>query len=62
QDLYALKYINKVQCVKIHVVMNITQEWLLLERRIDLPFKVNLCYVFQDNENSFFVLDLMLGG
>ncbi|KAF8509325.1 hypothetical protein JB92DRAFT_2663471, partial [Gautieria morchelliformis] len=62
QDLYALEYINKVQCVKIHVVMNITQEWLLLERRIDLPFKVNLCYVFQDNENSFFVLDLMLGG
>lgn len=30
--------------------------------QIDHPFIVNLRYVFQDDENCFFVLDLMLGG
>lgn len=29
---------------------------------IDHPFVVNLRYAFQDDENCFFVLDLMLGG
>ena len=33
----------------------------LLEE-IDHPFVVNLRYAFQDDENCFFVLDLMLGG
>jgi hypothetical protein len=31
-------------------------------RQIDHPFVVNLRYAFQDDENCFFVLDLMLGG
>lgn len=30
--------------------------------QIDHPFIVNLRYAFQDDENCFFVLDLMLGG
>ena len=30
--------------------------------QIDHPFVVNLRYAFQDDENCFFVLDLMLGG
>jgi hypothetical protein len=30
--------------------------------KIDHPFIVNLRYAFQDDENCFFVLDLMLGG
>lgn len=30
--------------------------------KIDHPFVVNLRYAFQDDENCFFVLDLMLGG
>lgn len=33
-----------------------------LIRQIDHPFVVNLRYAFQDDENCFFVLDLMLGG
>jgi serine/threonine kinase 32 len=55
-------------------VANIIQERRLLEEvcpstpaimltvQIDHPFVVNLRYAFQDDENCFFVLDLMLGG
>ncbi|KAF8920646.1 kinase-like domain-containing protein [Mucidula mucida] len=61
KDLYALKYINKTKCVKMKAVPNVIQERRLLEE-IDHPFIVNLRYAFQDDENCFFVLDLMLGG
>ncbi|KAI9461434.1 kinase-like domain-containing protein [Boletus coccyginus] len=61
RELYALKYINKSKCVKMKAVANIVQERRLLEE-IDHPFVVNLRYAFQDDENCFFVLDLMLGG
>ena len=30
--------------------------------KIDHPFVANLRYAFQDDENCFFVMDLMLGG
>lgn len=30
--------------------------------QVDHPFVVNMRYAFQDDENCFFVLDLMLGG
>ncbi|KAG6861345.1 hypothetical protein C0995_001324 [Termitomyces sp. Mi166 len=42
-------------------VPNVIQERRLLEE-VDHPFIVNLRYAFQDDENCFFVLDLMLGG
>jgi serine/threonine kinase 32 len=42
-------------------VQNIIQERRLLEE-IDNPFVCNLRYAFQDDENLFMVLDLMLGG
>ncbi|KAF8737749.1 hypothetical protein AX14_012321 [Amanita brunnescens Koide BX004] len=61
RELYALKYINKAKCVKMKAVANIIQERRLLEE-IDHPYIVNLRYAFQDDENCFFVLDLMLGG
>ena len=38
------------------------QTELTLISQIDHPFIVNLRYAFQDDENCFFVLDLMLGG
>lgn len=60
-ELYALKYINKGKCVKMKAVPNVIQERRLLEE-VDHPFIVNLRYAFQDDENCFFVLDLMLGG
>lgn len=59
-------------------VPNVVQERRLLEEvgppphlhksayqaptQVDHPYIVNLRYAFQDDENCFFVLDLMLGG
>jgi len=59
-------------------VANVIQERCLLEEvclfnlyfpfqpsirlQVDHPFVVNLWYAFQDDENCFHVLDLMLGG
>ncbi|KAJ3150276.1 hypothetical protein HDU86_006667 [Geranomyces michiganensis] len=59
--LYALKYINKLQCIKMRAVPNIFRERAILEE-IDHPFVVNLRFAFQDDENMFMVLDLMNGG
>ncbi|KAG5646124.1 hypothetical protein DXG03_004363 [Asterophora parasitica] len=61
KKLYALKYIDKARCIRQKAVANIIQERRLLEE-IDHPYVVNLRYAFQDDENCFFVLDLMLGG
>lgn len=61
KKLYALKYINKEKCIKMKAVHNIIQERKLLEE-IKNNFIVNLQYAFQDDENLFMVLDLMLGG
>lgn len=46
---------------KQRAVNNIIQERRLLEE-IDSPFVCNLRFAFQDDENLFMVLDLMLGG
>jgi serine/threonine kinase 32 len=61
RKMYALKYIDKSRCIKQKAIANIIQERRLLEE-IDHAFVVNLRYAFQDDENCFFVLDLMLGG
>ncbi|KZP22754.1 kinase-like protein [Athelia psychrophila] len=61
KKVYALKYIEKTKCIKQKAVANIIQERRLLEE-VDHPFVVNMRYAFQDDENCFFVLDLMLGG
>jgi serine/threonine kinase 32 len=49
------------RCIKQHAVQNIIQERRLLEE-IECTFVCNLRYAFQDDENLFMVLDLMLGG
>jgi serine/threonine kinase 32 len=61
KNMYALKYINKDKCIKMKAVDNIIQERNLLED-LDHPFVVNLRYAFQDDENMFMIIDLMLGG
>ncbi|KAI8591474.1 hypothetical protein HDU89_003116 [Geranomyces variabilis] len=61
QAIYALKYINKAKCIKMRAVENIIQERRLLEE-VECPFVCNLRYAFQDDENLFMILDLMLGG
>ncbi|KAI8897009.1 kinase-like domain-containing protein [Globomyces pollinis-pini] len=59
--IYALKYINKAKCMQMSAVDNIIEERKLLEA-IYSNFVCNLRYAFQDDENLFMVLDLMLGG
>ncbi|CAO3658150.1 unnamed protein product [Rhizopus microsporus] len=61
KKLYALKYINKTKCIQMKAVENIISERKLLEQ-IDCNLIVNMRYAFQDDENLFMVLDLMLGG
>ncbi|KAJ3029603.1 hypothetical protein HDV00_009531 [Rhizophlyctis rosea] len=61
QQIYALKYINKEKCIKMRAVENIIQERRLLEE-VECAFVCNLRFAFQDDENMFMVLDLMLGG
>ncbi|EPZ33161.1 kinase-like protein [Rozella allomycis CSF55] len=61
KKMYALKYINKEKCIKMKAVDNIIQERILLEN-LEHPFIVNMRYAFQDDENMFMVIDLMLGG
>lgn len=36
--------------------------FLIISLQVNHPYIVNLRYAFQDDENCFFVLDLMLGG
>lgn len=60
--LYALKFINKERCIKMKAVENIIQERRLLEQINGLPFVCSLKFAFQDDENMFMVLELMLGG
>ncbi|KAJ3138805.1 hypothetical protein HK101_003691, partial [Irineochytrium annulatum] len=76
QKIYALKYINKPKCVKMKAVENIIQERKLLEEanhpfiwygivsspRANVILSSNLRFAFQDDENLFMVIDLMLGG
>ncbi|KAL1916200.1 uncharacterized protein VTP21DRAFT_5817 [Calcarisporiella thermophila] len=61
KELYALKYINKAKCIKMRAIDNIISERKLLES-VDYPLIVNLRYAFQDDENLFMIIDLMLGG
>ncbi|KAK4516022.1 uncharacterized protein ATC70_010983 [Mucor velutinosus] len=61
KKLFALKYINKEKCIQMKAIDNIISERQLLEH-IDYSLIVNLRYAFQDDENLFMVLDLMLGG
>ncbi|KAI8866580.1 kinase C-like protein [Ramicandelaber brevisporus] len=61
KKLYALKYISKVDCVKMGGLKNVLRERLLLER-LDHPLLVNLRFAFQDTDFLYLVVDLMLGG
>ncbi len=51
---------NKVQIIKKHAVENVFREIKIL-RSLDHTFLVNLWFTFQDREDIFIVLDLMLG-
>ena len=59
--MYAMKYMNKIQIIHKHAVENVMRESEIL-RQLEHPFLVNLWFTFQDREDIFMVLDLMLGG
>ncbi|KAI9472876.1 kinase-like domain-containing protein [Zychaea mexicana] len=61
KKLYALKYINKAKCIQMRAVENIISERRILEQ-VSHGLIVNLRYAFQDDDNLFMILDLMLGG
>ncbi|PVU99353.1 hypothetical protein BB559_000761 [Furculomyces boomerangus] len=61
KNLYALKYINKIKCIKMNALEYIIRERDLLEE-IEHPYVVNLRFSFQNRTTMFMVIDLMLGG
>eukprot|EP00731_Ephydatia_muelleri_P020566 Em0013g293a len=61
EAMYAMKYMNKIQIIAKHAVENVFREQELLSA-LEHPFLVNLWFTFQDAEDIFMVMDLMLGG
>ncbi|XP_034079339.1 serine/threonine-protein kinase 32C isoform X2 [Gymnodraco acuticeps] len=61
EKMYAMKYMNKQQCVERDEVRNVFRELEILQE-IEHIFLVNLWYSFQDEEDMFMVVDLLLGG
>ncbi|XP_023585677.1 serine/threonine-protein kinase 32C isoform X4 [Trichechus manatus latirostris] len=59
--MYAMKYMNKQQCIERDEVRNVFRELEILQE-IEHIFLVNLWYSFQDEEDMFMVVDLLLGG
>lgn len=56
-----MKYMSKQRCSAQGAIPNVLKE-LRIMRSIEHKFLVNLSYAFQDDEDMFMVLDLMLGG
>ncbi|XP_075390462.1 serine/threonine-protein kinase 32C [Tenrec ecaudatus] len=61
EKMYAMKYMNKQQCIERDEVRNVFRELEILQE-IEHTFLVNLWYSFQDEEDMFMVVDLLLGG
>ena len=61
KKMFAMKYMNKAMCIKKDAVRNVIREQEILAH-LDHPFLVNLWYTFQDEEDMFMVVDLLLGG
>ena len=59
--MYAMKYMNKYACIKKDAVRNVLRELEILQF-LEHPFLVNLWFAFQDEEDMFMVVDLLLGG
>ena len=59
--MFAMKYMNKPLIIKKDAIRNVFREIDLL-RSLEHPFIVNLWFTFQDEEDMFMVVDLLLGG
>lgn len=60
KQMYAMKYMNKIQIIRKHAVDNVFREIKIL-CSVEHSFLVNLWFTFQDREDMCMVLDLMLG-
>ena len=58
---YAMKIMSKVKIIKKNSVKNINNEKKFLSI-LHNPFLVNMVCSFQDNDNLYLVMDLLLGG
>ena len=56
-----MKYISKARIVRKNAVDNVLQEAEMM-KDLKHPFLVNLWFSFQDEEDLFLVVDLLLGG
>uniref|UniRef100_A0A452VEG9 non-specific serine/threonine protein kinase n=1 Tax=Ursus maritimus TaxID=29073 RepID=A0A452VEG9_URSMA len=61
KKMYAMKYMSKQKCIERDEVRNVFRE-LQIMQGLEHPFLVNLWYSFQDEEDMFMVVDLLLGG
>ncbi|XP_074641639.1 serine/threonine-protein kinase 32A-like [Tubulanus polymorphus] len=61
KKMFAMKYMNKAMCIKKDAVRNVFREQEIL-MNLNHPFLVNLWFTFQDEEDMFMVVDLLLGG
>ncbi|KAK4875412.1 hypothetical protein RN001_011834 [Aquatica leii] len=59
--MFAMKYMNKHQCMERDVLKNVLREVEILTK-LEHPFLVNIWFSFQDEEDLFMVSDLLLGG
>ncbi|ORX56847.1 kinase-like protein [Hesseltinella vesiculosa] len=59
--LYAMKYIDKEECIRLDAARNIIRERNILEQ-LDHPFLCRLRFAFQDEKAMYMISDLMLGG
>ncbi|XP_044754182.1 serine/threonine-protein kinase 32B isoform X2 [Coccinella septempunctata] len=61
KQMFAMKYMNKHQCIERDALKNVLREVEILTR-LEHPFLVNIWFSFQDEEDLFMVTDLLLGG
>ncbi|XP_065174193.1 serine/threonine-protein kinase 32B isoform X2 [Atheta coriaria] len=59
--MFAMKYMNKQQCIERDALKNVLREVDILTR-LEHTFLVNMWFSFQDEEDLFMVTDLLLGG
>ncbi|GAB5358720.1 hypothetical protein AAMO2058_000482900 [Amorphochlora amoebiformis] len=61
-SLYAMKIINKKRVKSKNALKNVMEERNVLVLIQNNPFITNLKYALQDEDNLYFIMDLMLGG
>ena len=59
--LYAMKIMSKLKIIRKNSIKNILNEKQLLSK-LHNPFLVNMVFSFQDIDNLYLVMDLLLGG